>query len=186
MGAIALRPALPADALELGALHVASWQETYAGLLPKAMLAEQSAEARAAMWASVLADPDAFGDAALFVAEEDGQILGFASCADQRDPALAQAGFGGEIGAIYVLRAHQGKGIGRLLMTAIARALSERGYQAASLWVLEQNVAARAFYDRLGGTTVAKRSEPLPDATLTELAYGFENGTLLANKPPAL
>ena len=174
-GMIALREATPADAPAIGALHVASWRETYAGLLPDAMLAGLSAEARAAMWTHVLGDPAAFGDAAVIVAEADGAIIGFGSCARQRDEALAASGYGGEIGALYVLRAHQGRGTGRALIAALAQALLDRGHTGASLWVLRENAPARTFYEALGGELVGEQSEDQAGATLVELAYGWRD-----------
>ena len=51
-----LRRATMHDARKLDAVHVASWKETYAGILPKDMLAGLSIEARsAAFGASQLA-----------------------------------------------------------------------------------------------------------------------------------
>lgn len=175
MNAIGLRAATLADAPAIGALHVASWHETYAGLVPDAMLAGLTVEARAAMWSAVLADPDAFGGAAVFVAQDKDRVVGFGACGHQRDQALAGAGFGGELGAIYILRSHQRRGIGRTIIAALSRALSQLGHDAASLWVLRDNTAARAFYDRLGGEIIAERTDEQPDATLTEIAYGWRD-----------
>jgi hypothetical protein len=47
--AILLRQATHADAAAPGRLHVTSWHETYAGLLPDAMLAALSVDAHAEM-----------------------------------------------------------------------------------------------------------------------------------------
>ena len=175
MTAIRFREARPGDAAAIGALHVASWRETYAGLLPDAMLAALSAETRTAMWRRIIDEPDRFGNAAVFVAEEDGDILGFGSCGRQRDAALAAAGYGGEIGALYVLRAHQQRGAGRAIISALARALSDRGHAGASLWVLRENLPARRFYDALGGEVVGQRQEEQPGANFVELAYGWRD-----------
>src|SRR5438093_285454 len=102
MGAIWLREATKSDAGAIGAVHVASWRETYTVILPDDMLAGLSVETQTAMWSKILGDPAAFGGAAVVVAEESGRIIGFGSCGQQRDQQLADAGFGGEIGAIYV------------------------------------------------------------------------------------
>jgi GNAT superfamily N-acetyltransferase len=177
---IRFRDAKPGDAAAIGALHVASWRETYAGLLPDAMLAALSVEARTAMWRQILADPGAFGDAAVFVAEEAGSLVGFGSCGRQRDAALAEAGYGGEIGAVYVLRAHQQRGAGRALMGALARALAEQGHAGASLWVLRENMPARLFYEELGGALIGQRHEEQPGASFVELAYGWRDLSALA------
>ncbi len=80
-----LRRATIYDADKLGAVHVASWHETYAGILPDDMLAGLSIEARSAMWAKILGDPSAFADTAVYVMEGDASIIGFGACGRQRD-----------------------------------------------------------------------------------------------------
>lgn len=164
-----LRRAVPADAAAIGALHVASWRETYAGLVPNRMLAALSVEARTAMWNGVLDDPS--GGTAVFVTEDAGRIVGFGACGGQRDDALLAAGFSGEIGAIYVLGTHQGRGLGRSIMAATAQLLTDRGQSALSLWVLRGNAPARAFYARLGGEMVGEKT----DEGLVEVAYGWRD-----------
>lgn len=168
---IALREATPADAAAIGALHVACWHETYSGILPAPMLPGLSVEMRTDMWRAILEDSDAFGGAVVFVAVQEDRIVGFGSCGAQRDPALIEAGFDGEIGALYVLQAYQAQGIGRALM----RALANRGHQAVSLWVLRDNVSARGFYEALGGAIVGERI----DGSLVELAYGWPDAARL-------
>jgi ribosomal protein S18 acetylase RimI-like enzyme len=164
----------------LGALHVASWRETYAGILPDDMLAGMSVDARAAMWSGILGDPEAHAGTAVYVAEDQQGLVGFGSCGRQRDEALAKAGFSGEIGAIYVLRSHQHLGIGRSLMRLLAQALLDADFRAATLWVLRENLVARSFYDRLGGTVVGeKKEEVTPDLALVEVAYGWRDLSVL-------
>ncbi len=175
MNGITLREGTVEDAPALGALHVASWRETYAGLLPDAMLAELSVATRATMWADILSNPAASGGMVVFVAEADDRLVGFGCCSAQRDQDLAAAGFSGEIGAIYILRAHQGGRVGRAIMAALSRALADMGHFAASLWVLRDNAAARSFYERLGGGIIGERTEVEPEATLVELAYGWRD-----------
>jgi ribosomal protein S18 acetylase RimI-like enzyme len=60
---------------------------------------------------------------------------------------------------IDVLPAYQGAGHGRALMSAFLGSLAARGVRAVHLGMLTENVAARAFYDRLGFHEVA-----VPDA----------------------
>jgi ribosomal protein S18 acetylase RimI-like enzyme len=172
---IRFREAKPGDAGALGTLHVASWRESYAGLLPEALLAGLSADARAALWGAVLEDPAAFGGAAVLVAESAGGIVGFGACGGQRDEALTGDGFDGEVGAVYVLRSHQRAGVGQSLMRLMARRLLDQGRRGAALWVLRENIAARAFYERLGGAVVAERKAEESGAVLTEVAYGWSD-----------
>ena len=174
-GDVGLRVARLADGPAIGRLHIASWRETYTGLVPAALLARLSAEDRSAEWRAVIEDSAAHGGSAVIVAETGGEIVGFAAFGTQRDGALAARGFGGEIGAIYVLRANQRAGVGRALMRMAARGLSDRGHGGAALWVLEGNAAARSFYERLGGTLVGEKAEAMAGATLREVAYGWSD-----------
>ncbi|RVT95669.1 GNAT family N-acetyltransferase [Rhodovarius crocodyli] len=178
-----LRQAVPGDAEALGILHVAAWRETYAGLLPDALLAGLSARQRGAMWAGMLGDPAAHNMIEAFVAEDAGALVGFASWCRQRDVGLRQLGFGGEIGAIYLLRSHQAQGLGRALMRLLAQAMAARAIPAAALWVLRENTGARAFYETLGGEPVAERQERHAGALLTEIAYGWRDPGGLARRP---
>ena len=152
-----LRPALAADAAALGALHVRAWRETYPGIVPDAILAALDPAERAAMWAGVIAD----GAAAVILAcDADGVPQGFACAGVQREPAVLPQS--GEFHAIYLLRAAQGRGMGRALMRAAARALVARGMLSASLWVLDGNDAAFGFYAALGGRVALRRAFPPP------------------------
>ena len=178
---MALRKATQADAAAIGTVHVASWRETYTGMVPEEMLAGLSVDARTGMWRKILDASDESGCAAVFVVEDGGRVIGFGSCGQQREDAWAEAGFSGEFSAIYVLRSHQRRGVGRLLIAAMSKELSALGHTAASLWVLRQNEPARAFYERLGGIIVDERIDEQPDATLVEDAYGWRNLSSLGN-----
>lgn len=172
--AISFREAKPGDAAALGELHVASWRESYAALLPDTLLKDLSAEERSAMWSAALRDPASSG-ATVIVAESEGEIVAFGACAGQRDEALKREGFDGEIGAIYVLRSHQRAGVGNSLMSQMSRKLLDEGRRGASLWVLRRNVPARTFYERLGGAVVGARTSTESGATLDEVAYGWRD-----------
>jgi ribosomal protein S18 acetylase RimI-like enzyme len=173
METIRFRMATTLDAAAIGALHVASWRETYPGLLPDEMLAGLSVETRVAKWRTILGDPAAHAGTRVHVAEADGHILGFVSCGLQRDEALANQGLDGEFSAIYVRHCHQGQGIGRQLMKDMAQTLEARGRKGASLWVLRDNAPARRFYERLGGVVVGEKKDERPGAVLIEVAYGW-------------
>ena len=172
MTGLIVRPARPTDSERIGAIHVSAWRESYAALMPAARLAALDVGERAAMWRRQLISGTARGIA---VAELDGLIVGFASCATQRTGGLAAAGYAGEVAAIYVLRAGQGRGAGRLLMQAMARRLIAEGHRSMALWVLTANRPARGFYERLGGVIVAERIEG-GDA---EVAYGWRDVAIL-------
>lgn len=125
------------------------------------------------MWAKILGEPGHSNSAAVIVVEDGGRVTGFGSCGMQRDEVLRNAGFSGEFNAVYVLRSHQGRGVGRSIMRAMAKKLAAQGHVAASLWVLRENKPARAFYEKLGGVIVGEKLDQRPDVTLVEQAYGW-------------
>lgn len=180
MDMMRFRQANETDANAIGILHVASWRETYIGILPDKVLDRLSVEARSAMWRAVLGDSATWDGTNVFVAENGSDIVGFGACGDQRSAELGKQGFDGEIGAIYVLGAQQRAGVGKHLMRLMARSLLGRGRKAASLWVVRENVRARAFYELLGGAPVGQKDDDLSGATVVEIAYGWRDLGLLA------
>ena len=180
MKTIALRRATLADAAAIGAVHVESWRETYSGLLPDSMLAELSVERWGAMWEDLLGDPGTAEKMAILVGEDEGRVVGIGGCGPQRDEALAKSGFTGEFGMIYVLRSHQGRGLGRSIMASLAGSLAKLGHEKASLWVFRENERARRFYERLGGKIVGEKAGERDGTVLVDLAFGWTDLSRLA------
>lgn len=182
MDTIRFREAQSSDAAAIGAVHVASWRETYIGLLPAQLLNDLSAEARSTMWSTIINDPASSGGTVVFVATIADEIVGFGACGGQRDDALKERGFDSEVGAIYVLRSHQHAGFGSTLMNLMARKLLDQGRKATTLWVLRENAPARRFYERLGGALVGEKADEQWGEKLSEVAYGWSDLSKLARE----
>jgi ribosomal protein S18 acetylase RimI-like enzyme len=174
-----IRIAAIEDSSRLASMHVASWRETYGGILPDTMLSALSVEGRAAMWERILRDPEKADSAVVHLVEDGDTIVAFGTCGSQRSETLKEKGYDGEIGSIYVLRASQRRGLGARLMSTLASDLMSRGFNAASLWVLRENAVARAFYERFGGQLVEDREDVRKETTLVEVAYGWTNLKML-------
>jgi GNAT superfamily N-acetyltransferase len=170
-----IRIATPDDAQALARMHIASWHETYAGILPDKMLTSLSVEARAAAWSQIMREPSTARSTVIYLAEHKGTIIGFGACGAQRTENLRDKGYDGEFGAIYVLRAFQGQGIGACLLGKMSLDLLARGFSAAALWVLRDNPTARRFYEHHGGKIIAEREDIRDGAVLVELAYGWSD-----------
>ena len=142
-------------------VHISSWDTTYRGLMPDAVLDNQSFDRRRDWWKSVIAEHAQ----QVVVAEENKQIIGFSHFGAERenDPI-----YRGELYAIYLLQAHQKKGIGRLLFKASAEGLLKLGMQNMLLWVLSTN-PSRYFYEKMGGVFLRDKSEKFGDAILSEI-----------------
>lgn len=173
-----IRPALPADAEAIARVHAASWQTTYAGIIPDAVLARRSDPARRlAQWQRILNDPQTAEG--VFVAEDDaGALIGFASCGPTRSGADDAARYPGELYAIYLLQTAQRRGEGRALVRAVAGRLAAQGMHAMLVWVLADN-PARQFYAALGGHFLREQSFMMDDAELREAAYGWDDTSVL-------
>jgi ribosomal protein S18 acetylase RimI-like enzyme len=161
------------DARGLGTMHVASWRETYTGVLPDKILSSLSIEGRVAMWDQIMREPTSAGSTVVYLAERDRSIIGFGSCGAQRTDDLKAKGYDGEFSAIYVLSAFQGQGIGARLLGRMSLDLIGRGFKGAALWVLRENLRARRFYEYHGGQIIAEREDIRDDTFLVELAYGW-------------
>ena len=169
-----MRAAKPADAAVIAQVHRDSWRTTYAGILPLDVIAREAGRKSEAMWRRRLALQSA--GAATWIAERAGRdIVGFASCGDARSPI---EGLDAEIYALYVLQAHQRRGVGRELVRACAKHFVRHGLFGFYLWVLKAN-RARMFYEAIGGEVIAERHERLGKHDFAEVAYGWHDLTSL-------
>ena len=165
-----IRKATIADAAALARVHVDTWRTTYSGIVPDAHLASLSYEKRTARWAEQIQATLA-GKFAIFVAEdENGQIAGFVDGGPNRDDDPI---YKGELYAIYILQAYQGRGIGKQLVPPLAKSLLAMGLDTMLLWVLTDNTPARRFYESLGGHYVRTHYFEIGGVSLEEVSYGW-------------
>lgn len=166
-----IRAAFPEDAAAIAHVHVASWRSTYRGLLPDEFLANLSEERRAEWWRqqAEIAIKDPSRGVLLVVEQENGQLVGFASAGPDLE---ADSGFDGELYAIYLLEAHQGKATGRGLFELVVDHFRRQGYGSMRVWVLEGN-PAQSFYERLGGERVETKVLQIGGQDYDEVAYGW-------------
>lgn len=158
-------PAGPDDAEALAQVHVASWRETYRGLLPDSYLDRMSAPVHARRFTRALVSP-AEHEITLAAADRSG-IVGYTAGGPSRSRLVGEA----EVTTLYVLRAHQGQDLGRRLLTAAARVFADQGARSLMISVLRDNIPARGFYEHLGGEADAPRKEPGPGGLMYEVSY---------------
>ena len=173
---IRIREAVPADAGPMTRVHIDTWRTAYAGIVPAEHLAGLSYSDREAVWVQILTrhQPAECN----FVAETgSGEIVGFAGGGPERE---GDRTYRGELYAVYLLREHQRRGVGRRLACAVARGLLSAGFDSMLLWVLEDNRAARRFYESLGGEQVGRKTIAVGGAGLVEVSYGWKDITGLA------
>jgi ribosomal protein S18 acetylase RimI-like enzyme len=163
-----VRPADVSDAAAIARVHVASWRSTYRGLLPDDFLASLDEAAYTERWGRILAEPTS----RVYVAADGPDVVGFASGGRER---AGEAGYEGELYAIYVLRETQGRGHGRRLVQAVVSGLRELDLGDMIVWVLRDNSGARKFYERLGGAYVRAQPITIGSTLLQEVSYGWRS-----------
>ena len=173
---IRIRAAVPVDAGSITRVHIDTWRSSYAGIVPDEHLAGLSYSDREPVWVQILTSDRP--SQCNFVAETDGgEIIGFAGGGPEREGDQV---YRGELYAIYLLEAHQRRGVGRRLACAVARGLLSTGLDSMLLWVLEDNHSARRFYESLGGVPVGRKTIEIGGAALIEVSYGWRDITALA------
>lgn len=145
-----VRAARKDDAQAISDVKRRSWQAAYRGLLPDDFLDELPLVPPPDAWASAVDE----GRAPL-VAEEAGEVVGFAAVGEARDEDLPEGT--GELLMIYTLEEVWDSGVGHALHEAAVDRLREAGHDEAILWVVSGNRRAAAFYRAHGwqpdGTT---------------------------------
>ena len=136
---IRIREATRADVAALAALHVAAFIETHGSVgAPSLTLRDQQ-------WRTAFETPH---DWFAFVGvDETGALVGFAK-GTAHDGGVP--GFVGELNKLYVLRAFQGRGLGRQLVQHTASQFLARGV-ASMLLFGDVRSAANGFYEHLHG-----------------------------------
>ena len=165
-----IRTAEPRDADSLARVHVDSWRSTYAGILPDEFLAGLSYRDRESFWEQVLTT--ARPTVSNFLAEtESGDVVGLAAGGPERTGSETYLG---ELYLVYLLEQYQRKGLGRLLVSAVAKRLLADGFGSMLLWVAKDNHSACRFYEALGGEPIDSRTIDIAGAGVAEVAYGWQ------------
>ncbi|AEG44825.1 GNAT family N-acetyltransferase [Isoptericola variabilis] len=139
---VVIRSATPGDAPAIARVHVASWKQAHAGILPPEYLDTLGPESRLEEWTRILSE----GRGTTIVAEADGRMLGFASWGPSRDEDAEPGDL--ELYAIYLDPEAWGRGVARDLMRTVLADVSDG--TPMSLWVPATSERARHFYRRHG------------------------------------
>jgi len=185
---ISLRKARVADAIAIGAVHVAAWRSTYPGILPDKFLAKLSVSRQAAYYEAAIR-----GGTGVTVATASGvdvpagsqpRIIGFSTAGRARNVEVAGKRLAeGEVETLYVLDDWRERGVGRKLMRASAGHLIEIGCKSAFVWVLRDN-PSRWFYQRLGGKPAAEQTIQIAGETVAQTAFIWNPIELLLTASP--
>lgn len=154
-----------ADAPAVAALHAENWRRHYRGAYSDDYLDGDVHTDRLAVWDARLRERDS---GRCTILAEAGALIGFANTFLSEDPT-----WGALVDNLHVAAGSQRAGIGSRLMALTAEAVlaGAIGEPRLYLWVLEQNLDARAFYLARGGELV-ERAPVLPPGGVAERLSG--------------
>lgn len=161
-----IRPATSADCYDLATLHVRTWQQAYVGLMPRTFLEEldQELDARSDQWKQALAEKTA----SVSLDYDGDRLVGFAAWGKCRDSDAESTW--GELNALYYLQPYWGTGRAGILYRQVLDDLKAGGHTIATLWVLDDNFRAIAFYQNQGFRFDGQeKSGKMPGFTIREL-----------------
>jgi len=142
-----IRPAKISDASGIATVGVTTWQANYRGIFPDEELDKLSIKEHTERWKKSLLLNRTKENLKVIVAEDsECGIVGFAAGGkyENTDP------YDCEIGAIYVLKEHQRKGIGTKLIEKKVEFFQSKGWKSMIIWALKDNFQ-KGFYEKLGG-----------------------------------
>ena len=140
-----LRSATLVDAAAVARIHVESWNIAYRGIMPDDVIARTDLTYRTKFWGERIADPEW----PVFVITEEGEIVAFCQMIPSRDPDDDPTRVG-HITSLHVVPQLRGRGHGRALVDHVLAEFRRRGFAELTLWVLEENLSARQFYEKYG------------------------------------
>lgn len=146
MSGLRVREMTLADCDRVAEIRIRGWQSAYRGLMPQPFLDALSVAEDAERRRERFRQSD--GSVVNLVAEQDGELLGWAAHGPYREGEVRTAD--AELYAIYVDPGRYGAGVGHALLQESVRRCATAGHDRMYLWVLKGNTRARAFYERAG------------------------------------
>lgn len=173
-----IRVAEERDAAVLAQVVVTAYREAHRDHLPPDyLLSSLTYEQPARNWGRALHNLclDATARERVFAAEgSDGRVVGVAMGGPDRTGTVTVNGDRmtvGELYLLYILPGYQRRGIGRLLIAAVARWLIGQGMRGMRVRVLRANLPARRFYAALGGEEIGNEEQEDAGVVLDQVVY---------------
>ena len=153
MSGLVIRRATLDDAQALAEVGAATFIESFGHLYVPADLQAFLAESHSvAAYAAALTDTDY----ALWVAERNGRVIGYAQAGACGLPHEEVAGGDGELKRLYLLQSEHNGGIGAALLEQALAWLERDGPRTLWISVWSENSGAQRFYGRRGFHFVAE------------------------------
>lgn len=171
-----IREALALDAAAIGRVQVLTWQQTYRQIIEPETLSRLSVQRATAQWLHWFFHHPT-DQVCQVVVDDFGSVKGYAMGGIARRPKALLSGAGtasptgrAEIQVLYLAPEIQNAGYGRAIVRSMARRFDRLGMRSLEIWVLAQNPAC-AFYEKLGGQSIDRRTNRFGHQPLPEVCY---------------
>lgn len=148
------------DAQQIAQVHVASWKETYTGIIHQEILDALDVEQKTMLWEQILSDSNHH----VLVYIHNQKIMGFLDGYLNLENDIA------EIRAFYLLKEIQKQGLGRELFQQFYQIALNHSYGSIRLEVFNKN-SSRFFYEKLGAQCIGEEALPEFGEGIIELFY---------------
>ena len=164
LAALSLRDAVADDIPALAAVHVATWNDTYAPLMVGPPVA-----VRERQWREAFERPEGWFSQVL--ARPDGALAGFTKGVFRPEHPIP-----GELNKIFLVRGYQRLGLGRMLVGGVVERFLAAGVTAMAAYVDPRNPSC-GFFERLGAHWLRE-----PDGRVNFSWYVWDDLAALARR----
>jgi len=146
---ITIRLAVPTDAYDMSEVHIRSWEVAYKDIIPVEYILEKNAT-RLALWERILGDVNT----TQFIIKKDGKTAGMMGIGVSRDEDAGDKVY--ELMGLYLFPEYFHQGIGTYAMEFAFDKAWGLGKKIMTVWLLEDNINAKRFYEKCGFTVDGK------------------------------
>ena len=176
---LTIRPATPSDIPTIASLHIEGWKGAYGGIVDQGYKDSLTVEQRINDWTGWMANMES----EVFLAEVSGTPAGFVVTGRTKTPPPGSSpirpSHSGEIYALYLAPPFWRQGVGTALIKHGAQHLKTQKHSAICLWVLDKNVRAKSFYEKMGGQKLGGLMISIGPSNLKEVCYGWKDSVVL-------
>jgi GNAT superfamily N-acetyltransferase len=168
MERFAIREATELDAIGIARAHTSSWLTSYRGILPDRVLDRIDVGQRVETRRRILRDRSVFQLVAYD--QTHGDIVGFCDAG----PSRRHVPFAGELYAIYLVQHAKRFGLGQQMIERVQAWLLAHAMPSMIVWVLDNNLHARRFYEAMGGRPASRIQTRVGGFPVTEQSYVWD------------
>ncbi len=155
-------------ATEMGFIHSCSWKKAYAGIIPDEIISEFTPEKRSEIFLNVI---DTQSEE-YYLFKIDAQPVGIASLSKSHEKNAPN--YVGEIYSIYFHPNYWGTPITQTAFQFCVDRLKTLGFTHVTIWVLDENIRAKKFYEKNGFIFDGHSEEIEIGIKLREIRYSKE------------